>query len=249
MDNPPVWDTNVPMGAAAAGEEEEDIDEDSFRSDLERDSARSSLVMGAEASGFMKTDHEARHEQLLKQGNIRESLRNKGGGGGGGVDPDLTLEDIHLRLREQVRQSLTSEASSSRRTPDRERPRPSAPPPQPPTTSKKRPLSSPRDHPELRRAPPPLRRRREPKWYNLFGLIDVRKLKESCCCGGVDPGLDDSIPHNPRYNHPRSSGRRLETIPENQAAPSAARGGLPQAAPQERTGCCAGKFECEQEVV
>ena len=58
------------------------LDEESFRSDLERDSAHSSMTESKQGQGIFRefdydkkmTSHELRYEELQRQGNLRTSM-------------------------------------------------------------------------------------------------------------------------------------------------------------------------------
>ena len=220
------WEGTPRMSSFGGAEDfkQEDIDEESFRSDLERNSARSSLV-GSMGPGS-KSEHEMRHEQLLLQGNLRESVRNHRMGNGqfttGPHGPEAesisTLEDVHLKLKEQAKMSSAPIASRGR-TPSAERPRPSAPP-HPTPRGPRHSNATPRERPRHERTPRPkalLNRQPIPRLSNCFGLVDTQKLRNSCCCCSLGMQYDESTPHNPRYDPPQSAlTPRLETIPENQ---------------------------------
>lgn len=128
-----------------------EVDDESFRSDLERDSIHSSMSYHPSAPPLSIEDgrrmsHEERYAQLQRQSSQSERRSQQR------RLPILDTSQIQLRLEEEERNRRRQSRRLSRP--------PNPPPPLPP--------------PCVERNKP------EPKIYNLFGVIDTAKLKSIC---------------------------------------------------------------------
>jgi hypothetical protein len=226
----PIIDDNSPYnleeGQEAEGEEVANLDEESFRSDLERDSAHSSidnrkwpseaatvepasgdrLYPGAE---FRRMSHEQRYEELQRQSNIRASMELQQR-----KLPPISLprypilDTAQIQLRLQQEKALRSEdpKSAAAKVRGQRVRRPRSPPPVHATTQ-------PVGASHLQPLPP----RPEPRLSNLFGVVDTRKLKT------LFGNYEVEVGRGGLYN--------LDPIPEASAPPASEDEGQPTRRP------------------
>lgn len=177
-------------------EEEANIDGDSFRSDLERDSTHSSMAdrpqfqqMGNAA--FRRLSHEQRYEELQRQSISRASMehprRPQQPPPSHPRYPILDTSQIQIRL--DYAQELQEKKGKKPRS--AAAPRPTQRPPPPPGR-----------RPTRKRSSKP-----EPKLSNLFGVVDTRKLRSLLYNDDDDCYL------------PSDGSLKLHPIPEASAPP------------------------------